>query len=179
MSENTKQEEFEFFWESDSPFSNWHKSDFLLNGIKFNCAEQAMMYGKAMCFGDNETAQEILKTKKPRDQKALGRKVKNFDSKIWDEKGKKVVYEACKAKFTQNPHMHEALMKTSGKTLVEASPYDTIWGIGLFASDIRAKSRDTWRGKNYLGELLTTLREELIEVKNRTNIDPSISQSNG
>lgn len=159
-----KQESFEFFWESNSPFSNWYKSDFILNGIKFNCVEQAMMYGKALCFNDNDTANKILKEASPREQKKLGRKVKNFNSSVWDSKCKQVVYDACRAKFTQNFPLLKEILSKKGKILVEASPYDKIWGIGLLATDPRALNRDTWLGKNYLGDVLTQLCEDLSKL---------------
>ena len=154
-------EQFTFFWRSNSPFSQWHMKSFVLNGITFTCAEQAMMYGKAILFGDTEIAHDILSTDEPREHKRLGRLVKNFNTKIWEAHCKQIVFEANKAKFSQNPELLHALFMTEGTTLVEASPYDVIWGIGLSEEDPRSKHRSQWRGKNWLGEILTQLREEL------------------
>lgn len=154
-------EKFTFFYRSKSPFSQWHPSYFEIEGISFSCAEQYMMYGKAKLFGDEEIAQKILAAKQPREQKRLGRKVRNFDPKIWEENAKAIVYKGNYAKFTQNEALKSALLSTKGTTLVEASPTDKIWGIGLSESDARAYDRSTWQGTNWLGEVLTQLREAL------------------
>ena len=161
-----KKEKFEFFWNNKSPFSNWYKIDFIAEDIQFNCSEQHMMYKKAMLFNDTEIAEEILKTKSQSKQKALGRKVRNFDSKVWNDNCKEIVYQGNKAKFLQNENIFKHLMKTKGKTLVEASPVDKIWGIGLTEDHPHAQNRAKWRGKNWLGEVLTKLREDLINERN-------------
>ncbi len=124
------------------------------------------MHQKAIVFGDTEIAEKILKARTPREQKALGRKVRNFDTQVWNDVAKKVVYTANYAKFTQNKKLLDELTATDGTTLVEASPTDTIWGIGLDAQDALAYSRETWRGTNWLGEVLTQLREDLKAKNN-------------
>lgn len=154
-------EQFTFFYRSENPFSQWYPSFFQVKDITYNCAEQYMMHQKALLFGDTEMAEKIMLAQKPRDQKAFGRKVRNFEAQIWQENAKRIVYEASHAKFTQNSQLLKILMDTDGTTLVEASPSDTIWGIGLEESDARAYSRETWRGTNWLGEVLTQLREDL------------------
>jgi ribA/ribD-fused uncharacterized protein len=156
-------EKFTFFWKAHSPFSQWHPATFEIKGITFNCAEQAMMYGKAILFGDHEIAEQILASTNPAHQKALGRKVRNFDKNLWERSCKRIVYKVNYAKFTQNQHLLRALLETKGTTLVEASPYDTIWGIGLDANHPDARDRSKWRGKNWLGEVLTQLRENLLK----------------
>ncbi|WP_299454687.1 NADAR family protein [uncultured Microscilla sp.] len=156
------QEQFTFFWETRSPLSQWHPSDFTVDGVAFNCAEQYMMCQKAKLFEDQQIAAQILLTKKPRDQKALGRKVRNFDSAIWNNHCKKIVYEGNYAKFTQNEALKASLLATTGTTLVEASPYDKIWGIGLAADHPDAQDKSKWQGTNWLGEVLTQLRNDLI-----------------
>lgn len=154
-------EKFTYFWRSESPFSNWHLAEFSVDDTNYNCTEQYMMYQKAILFGDEEMVTEILKTSSPKQQKALGRKVKNFDVKVWETHCKQIVYDGNHAKFTQNESLLQALMATEGTTIVEASPFDRIWGIGLSAKNPKAASRSTWRGKNWLGEVLTQLREDL------------------
>lgn len=121
-----------------------------------------MMWAKAMLFGDIEVANKILKAKEPSVQKSLGRQVKNFDQKKWEEHCERIVYEGNHAKFSQNPNLLKRLIKTGETTLVEASPYDRIWGIGLAEHDPRARYRETWLGKNLLGQILTDLREDLV-----------------
>lgn len=158
-----KYTKYTFFYKTRSPFSNWHPSIFEdENGIEYNCSEQYMMYQKALLFGDTDILAEILDTPDPREQKALGRKIKGFDSKIWEANAKRIVYEGCKLKFEQNPHLLNKLLDTEGTLLVEASPYDKIWGIGLGEDDPRIQDPKNWQGTNWLGEVLTDLRENLI-----------------
>jgi ribA/ribD-fused uncharacterized protein len=158
-------EKFTFFW--NGPFSQWYPSEFRIENIisstVFNCAEQAMMYAKAVLMSDMPTADKILASNNPKEQKALGREVSNFNEQLWDSMKYKLVYEANYEKFTQNPSLKRALLDTKGTTLVEASPYDRIWGIGLSEADPRAQDRTQWRGENLLGKILTDLRENLIE----------------
>lgn len=163
--EKSTSEKFTFFWKKDSPFSQWHDnhSVFYLEGIKFYCTEQYMMYCKAMLFGDYKTAEKMKQKEHPNNYKKWGREVKNFDKELWEKNCKQIVYRGNFAKFTQNARLLNELFNTKGTTLVEASPYDTIWGIGLKEDDQRAHSRDTWLGTNWLGEILTELREDLIK----------------
>lgn len=121
-----------------------------------------MMHGKALLFEDADTAAKILAAPHPREHKALGRKVTPFDDKVWKRSREQIVYTGSHAKFTQNPALLEQLLATRGTTLVEASPYDKIWGIGLAAKDSRAQDPTQWRGLNLLGKILTKLRDELI-----------------
>lgn len=158
-------EKFTFFWRTQSPFSQWHPCHFNIAGIDFNSAEQYMMYMKAKNFEDDGIAEQILKTKTPSEQKKLGRQVKNFNAYGWLQICKKVVYDASNAKFTQNFELNRKLLDTKGTTLVEASPDDSIWGIGLAEDHPNARNRSTWRGTNWLGEILTQLREDLIKAQ--------------
>lgn len=159
-------ENFTFFWSNKSPFSNWYRAEFEVNNVRFNCSEQYMMYKKAVLFNDDTIANKIIAASNPGKQKALGRQVKNFNQEIWEDNCKQIVYDANYAKFTQNEPLLKALLKTKGTTLVEASPVDTIWGIGLAEDDPRASDRTKWKGTNWLGEILTELRENLIKEKN-------------
>lgn len=152
---------FTFFWRQESPFSQWHPSGFVVGGARFTCAEQYMMHGKAVLFGDEEMAARILEAKTPKEHKALGRKVRGFDGARWERERERIVYEGNHAKFTQNPALLEALLATAGTELVEASPLDRIWGVGLSEEDPRIQDPATWRGLNLLGKVLTRLREEL------------------
>lgn len=156
-------EKFTFFYRSQSPFSQWYPASFVIEGITFNCAEQYMMYVKAILFNDEEMAKKIIEAKDPGKQKALGRAVRNFDPAVWEKERLNIVYKGNYAKFTQNEELKKHLLKTAGTTLVEASPRDTIWGIGLGADNPRSQDRSTWRGKNLLGEVLTRLRGELMK----------------
>lgn len=152
---------YTFFWKTESPFSNWHHAEFIIDGVKFKNTEAHMMWKKAMLFGDTDTAEDILKAKHPRDCKAFGRKVKGFDKKIWEDNCKQFVYDGNYAKFTQNPSMLKILMATGKTKLVEAAPNDNIWGIGLDEDAAKKTPESEWPGKNYLGEILTELRDNL------------------
>jgi ribA/ribD-fused uncharacterized protein len=153
---------YTFFFTEASPFSQWYACRFEAHGHVFNCAEQYMMHGKAVLFGDAATAEKILLADHPRQHKALGRKVSPFDDKLWKRERENIVMAGSRAKFTQNAELRAALLATAGTTLVEASPYDKIWGIGLAASDPRAQDPAQWRGQNLLGQILTRLRDELL-----------------
>ena len=153
---------FTFFFTEAHPFSQWYRSRFEALGHVFGCAEQYMMFGKATLFGDDEIGRQILAADHPRQHKALGRKVRGFDDAVWKRERERIVHAGSHAKFTQNPELRAALVATAGTTLVEASPYDRIWGIGLAATDPRAQDPAQWRGQNLLGKILTRLRDELI-----------------
>ena len=157
-------EKFTFFWKGH--FSQWFPSKFVIDGISYLCAEQYMMARKATFFGDSKTLNKIMITTSPKEQKALGRTVKPFDINKWNAIVKEIVFKGNLAKFRQNPKLKDKLLDTIGTTLVEASPLDKIWGIGLSAKDEKALNRDTWQGTNWLGEILTNVREELLsEIK--------------
>lgn len=150
-------EQFVFFW--GGPFSNWYMCKFMVDGIVYNCTEQHMMASKARYFNDKESEIAIMEEDLPREQKALGRKVKNFDADKWSKVAKTFVIQGCYAKFDQNPYLKKELLDTGDATLVEASPYDKIWGVGLRASDPRINDRANWLGTNWLGEVLVNVRE--------------------
>lgn len=154
-------EKFTFFW--GGPFSQWWESPFIHDGTIFNCAEQWMMYQKAIFFGDTKAAEEIMLTNHPKDQKAIGRKVLGFNQRDWNANARTFVYLGNLYKYQQNPNLFEKLKTTVGTTLVEASPYDKIWGIGLTEDNPKAQSRDTWRGTNWLGETLTRVRDDMMK----------------
>lgn len=161
-------EEYTFFW--DGPFSQWEPCHFIIDEVEYNCAEQFMMAEKARIFGDLESLDLIMDTDSPATQKALGRQVDGFTKAVWEgdedtENGRpycwNVVWRGNMAKFGQNSHLFEYLAATAGTTLVEASPEDPIWGIGLPESHPGCYSRETWQGLNWLGEVLTDVRERL------------------
>ncbi|WP_158974296.1 NADAR family protein [Cellulophaga sp. L1A9] len=183
-------EDYTFFWETKSPFSQWYKSAFeattlLVEGIsygneiykvkrqeilgdfpfevqEYSSAEQFMMYHKAMIFLDRETARKIMLTNNVKIIKELGRQVSDFNLETWKYFRSKIVYEGNKAKFSQNKELKQALLDTASTTLVESAPNDRIWGIGLSKDNIQSKKRETWKGKNLLGEILTIIREEFL-----------------
>ncbi|MCA9071973.1 MAG: NADAR family protein [Planctomycetaceae bacterium] len=148
---------------TNSCFSQWFASPFTIEDIFYLTAEHWMMAGKARLFGDDESIEKILKAHDPKSAKALGRKVKKFDDAVWQENARRLVTEGNIAKFSQNDDLKEFLLGTGDVVLVEASPYDRIWGIGLKAKDERAKHPSTWEGQNLLGFALMDVREVLRE----------------
>lgn len=147
-------EHYVFFFGREDIYSNWYEAPFEFHGVRFNCVEQFMMYSKAMLFGDQEVAQRILATTDPKSQKALGRAVKNFDQATWNSKCVSIVAVACREKFFQNRRLLRALLDTGTRELVEASPYDKVWGIGLSATSPDAENPEKWPGQNLLGKAL-------------------------
>jgi ribA/ribD-fused uncharacterized protein len=153
-------EAFTFFWHG--PFSQWHASPFTIDGVAYSCAEQYMMAEKARLFRDEEALAEILATSSPKRQKQLGRQVRGFHESTWTNQAREIVYRGNWAKFTQNADLKALLLATAGTTLVEASPVDRIWGIGLAEDDPEAWDRRTWRGRNWLGVVLTRVRDAML-----------------
>lgn len=152
-----------FFW--SEYLSQWYTSIFTENEINFSCCEQYMMYWKAKFFKDEDTAILILKAKTPREQKSLGRKVKNFNTEEWNKVCKLIVYNGNYLKFMQYTKLYDQLIQTFPKELVEASPYDRIWGIGLDETEAINIKKENWNGTNWLGEVLTKLRNDFMNNK--------------
>lgn len=157
MKQTYKGVNYVFFW--GGVFSNWYISDFVVDGITFNCAEQYMMYQKALTFNDIKTANEILDEINPKFQKALGRKVKNYNDAIWNKVRYDIVKKGLREKFTNSVYCKSQLLKNKGCQLVEASPKDRIWGIGYDAYSA-IDNIDNW-GENLLGKILTELSQEI------------------
>lgn len=159
----TEHEQFSFFWQG--PFSQWHKCKFTVNGVDYNCTEQFMMAQKAILFKDDDILEDIMAETDPRAQKKLGRKIRGFEKDLWDKHRYTIVLAGNLAKFTQNEDLKKILMDTELRTLVEASPLDKIWGIGLaeYTEDGYAVDdvydRSKWKGINLLGQALTQVRE--------------------
>lgn len=160
--ENEK-DKFEYFWQKESVFSQWYPSKFVVDGVEYSCAEQYMMQQKAVLMNDMDTAEIIMALDEPNEMKHSGRYVKNFSQTLWDRHCMEIVEKGNIAKFSQNDDLKTILFSTYPKTLVEASPYDKIWGIGLRKDDPRAWNKSTWLGKNLLGGILTRVRDKLRE----------------
>jgi ribA/ribD-fused uncharacterized protein len=153
-----RQNGFVLFW--GGPFSQWYPHEMEIDGVKYNCCEQYMMAEKARMFVDVDALEAIMKTKDPKKQKAYGRGVKNFVPQMWDLVSKDVVFRANLAKF-QDPELQKFLFSFGNEEIVEASPYDKIWGIGLGEDDPRALDKAQWLGMNWLGEVLMKVRETI------------------
>lgn len=160
--------DFLFFWGhtvkdevTKTCFSQWFPCEFEENNITYKTAEHYMMANKAKLFGDKDIFDKILKSETPNEAKSLGRTVKNFDVQIWDDHKYEIVKQANILKFSQNREFKDFLLSTNDKIIVEASPYDTIWGIGMLESDKNINNPLLWNGENLLGFALMEVRDML------------------
>lgn len=161
---------FLFFWghapsKDDSMtktcFSQWWKAPFVKGQFVYNTAEHFMMAEKARLFNDIEIQKRVIESSHPAEAKKLGRKVKNFDQEVWDAHKFTIVKQANLLKFSQHEQLKQFLLNTNDRILVEASPIDSIWGIGLAQSDPDAQNPNLWKGENLLGFALMEVRDEL------------------
>jgi ribA/ribD-fused uncharacterized protein len=146
-----------------SCFSQWFPRAFVVDGVRYATAEHYMMAGKARLFGDADALAQILDAKTPAEAKALGRAVRGFDEAAWTAACVDVVVAGNVAKFGQHDDLRSHLLATAARVLVEASPRDRIWGIGMGASNLDARDPVKWRGRNLLGFALMDARERLSE----------------
>lgn len=147
--------------EENGYLSNWYLSSFVTNGITFSSAEQYMMHAKATLFNDLEAANQILATDDVRKIKQLGREVKDYDDKTWNESRQSIVYAGLLEKFRQNEELRSLLKGTGDAILAEAAVNDCVWGIGLSMKDHKRFDQSKWRGRNLLGYTLMQVRETL------------------
>lgn len=155
--------DYVFFWTGNEEYSNFYYSPFYHQGIKFEWAEQAIMYRKAKLFGSHNIANEILKATNPAECKKLGRSRQiPFDNKVWDENKERIFKEVLIDKFKLED-LRKKMLETGKREFVEASPYDKIWGIGLRENHPDATNKSKWRGQNLLGKILTEIRDEIYQ----------------
>ncbi len=144
-----------------SCLSQWWESDFEMDSVTYKTAEHYMMAEKARLFEDEAILHKILIAKSPAEAKELGRQVKNFQPKVWEEIRYDIVKKGNLYKFGQNPDLKTYLLNTKNQVLVEASPVDTIWGIGMAKDNPAAAQPEQWKGLNLLGFALMEVRDEL------------------
>ncbi|MDR0806044.1 MAG: NADAR family protein [Enterobacteriaceae bacterium] len=142
-------------------FSQWWSAPFIVDEVKYNTAEHWMMAQKALLFGDMDIYNKVLLATSPADAKSLGRQISHFDEKIWSEKCFEIVVLGNLYKFSQNENIKTFLLNTENKILVEASPLDKIWGVGMAADDDKIENPKCWRGLNLLGFALMEVRDRL------------------
>lgn len=148
--------------------SQWWPAPFTIDGREYATAEHWMMWSKAMLFADAENAARVLDVTHPNEAKSLGRRVRGFDEQLWTERRYDIVVAGSVAKFGQNRELGRFLLGTGDRVLVEASPLDRIWGIGLAAADPRAQDPEQWLGLNLLGKALMETRAILREMTSAT-----------
>jgi ribA/ribD-fused uncharacterized protein len=167
---NGGQHEYVFFWGhqpradgalGSSCLSQWWPSPFVVAGVSYPTAEHFMMAEKARLFGDEESVARVLESNHPKHAKDLGRRVRGFDEALWLERRYDIVVRGNVAKFGQHEGLKHFLLGTRQRVLVEASPVDCIWGIGLAEDDPKARDPEAWRGLNLLGFALMDTRDVL------------------
>ena len=141
-------------------FSQWFDCHFTVDGVEYHTAEQYMMAQKARLMGDTETYRKILAAQDPKEYKHLGREVTHFDPKLWDMAKYAVVLKGNLAKFSQNPEFFAFLDSTGDSVIVEASPYDSVWGVKLRPA---LEDPNQWQGQNLLVFALMETRDILRE----------------
>ena len=142
-------------------FSQWWVSPFVVNGITYKTAEHWMMVKKAELFNDNEISEKIIQVNSPAEAKKLGREVRNYVDSVWLENRYEIVKQGSFHKFNQNSLLKEFLVNTKERVLVEASPVDSIWGIGMASDHKDTHNPAKWRGMNLLGFALMEVRDVL------------------
>ena len=161
-----------FFWGHTVPkdgsvcktcLSQWYPAAFTVDGVLYPTAEHWMMAAKARLFKDEEMLEQILSAPDPKSAKALGRKVRNFDSELWKANARRLVTEGNVAKFGQNELLRDYLFATGKAVLVEASPRDCVWGIGMGQDNPKAQQPATSRGQNLLGFSLMDVRSSCVD----------------
>lgn len=164
-----------FFWahsnKSSTPvgefvLSQWYHSPFSVNEVVYKTAAHWMIARKAILFGDRESFKKILAADRPEEVRALGRNINGFDELKWSERKYEIVKEGNFHKFHQNKKLRTYLLSTEDAILVEASPVDEIWGIGLTCDSKFAKDPYAWNGLNLLGFGLMEVREYLRQFGN-------------
>lgn len=141
--------------------SQWWPSPFTVDGVRYATAEHWMMASKARLFGDAEAERMAVEARNPALAKKAGRLVRGFDGTTWERERFGIVVEGSVHKFAADAGLRAFLLGTGNRVLVEASPVDRIWGIGLAADDERAADPERWRGLNLLGFALMEARERL------------------
>ncbi len=144
--------------EENGYLSNWYLSEFTVDNISFSSMEQYMMYKKAVCFGDKETAAQILATNNTAEIKALGRLVANYNDHMWNGVRQIIVFKGLVAKFSQNNDLKQQLKATGTSLLAECAVNDKIWGIGLSMTDPQRLDTSKWEGQNLMGYALMMAR---------------------
>lgn len=146
----------------NSIYCQWYICEFKdYEGTRFSSAEQFMMYHKFKCL-EPENAYKVLDTHNPRLVKLMGRQIKNYNEEKWSKCREQVVALGNYYKFSQNPELLDIMLEHKYKEIVEASPEDPIWGIGLFKEDPRCLDKTQWLGLNLLGNCIMLVRNMIL-----------------
>lgn len=170
LKRENKEDKYLFFWGhqpnkdgkiSKTCFSQWWLSSFVVDKVIYKTAEHWMMAKKAELFQDSETLAKILLVNSPAEAKKLGREIKNYNETLWLAARFEIVKQGNYHKFNQHPDLKTFLLNTKDRALVEASPVDAIWGIGMASDHKDILNPEKWQGLNLLGFALMEVRDEL------------------
>lgn len=170
------QPEYVFFWGHQlhkngqigkQSLSQWFPSPFTVDGVTYPTAEHFMMAEKARLFGDEEIREKILLAQGPDVAKKFGKLVRGFDEEKWRLNRFEIIIRGNQAKFEQIKQLKQFLLETKEKVLVEASPYDQVWGIGMSENDPRSTNPEQWKGLNLLGFALMVVRTGLLKFSKK------------
>lgn len=164
-----KEEMLVLFFSYSSYLSNFYRCNFEVDNTKFTSMEQFFHYKKAQIFKDKESMTKILATNDPKEQKRIGRSVKQYNESKWARECYTIMKQGLYAKFDQNPILKERMLSISNARFVEASPYDKKWGIGIKANHPDAAKPSKWPGKNMLGQALDDVRDTIRYSKKHIN----------
>ena len=145
--------------------SQWWPVEFEVDGRTFASAEHWMMWRKAVLFDDDEAAERVLAATTPAEAKRIGAEVRGFRAAAWEAERFGIVVAGNVAKFGAHDDLRAFLLGTEPRVLVEASPHDEIWGIGMAADDPRADDPSVWPGLNLLGFALMEARDRLRDQR--------------
>jgi len=164
--------EFLYFWGHTKSetlvkkqcLSQWYESSFEFEEVTYKTAEHWMMAQKALLFNDHKSFKKIIDSPSPKHVKSIGREIKNFGPDIWNDNKYHIVYYGNLHKFTQNTALFNFLKSTQDKYLIDASPSDEIWGIGLSEHSEHIDNPYLWKGENLLGFALMEVRDEINKL---------------
>lgn len=157
-----RSDDYTCFFSKYSPLSNFYPCSFKEGGLEFSSSEQYFQYNKALHCNDLATANQIRKTDDPAQCKNLARNLSIPDQKVWEDESLQIMYTGCLEKFRQNDHLKEFLLSTTDTVILEASPRDLFWGIGLRLTDPNICRPECWKGKNFLGKTLRKVRDHFM-----------------
>lgn len=153
------------FWHGDSPFSNWYRGlEIKYQGFVFDNSEALFMYLKCKFFNQEELALEVTENQDPAKVKKIGRKIKNYNEKSWAESRVGYMKLVQVMKFGQHPELNKILLATGDKQIIEASPLDNIWGVGMYSTHPDVEDPEKWKGQNLLGKVLESVRKVYRDV---------------
>ena len=150
------------FFSPSSPLSNMFDCDFVVDGVWYHTTEQFIVVQKAMLFGDADIISQVRQLRNPVQMKQRGKEIKGLNRDEWHVKAPALILPGLLAKFEQVNVCRAMLLATGDRLLVEASPHDLFWGVGIGLNDVRLWNRKYHRGHNMMGKLLMTVRDEIV-----------------